>query len=168
MKKLTLKGLRSGMLQCLVLLFALTALPQKANSQEQDRNALMMRGLTYPMVDMFIPLSGNMFDFEPNQINSTDVGAFFMILMEGMRYWLEATIPPMETKLIGATALPLTASQMRRMMRQQEVQIVDIRSPEEFNGAHIPGSINVPLYEYDEFIKSGRLKDDQPEILICA
>jgi hypothetical protein len=140
----------------------------KANAHEVTRNDLMVRGLTQPMADLFVPLAGNMFSFTPNQIATTDVGAFFMYLMGGMRYWMEGAIPPLQLKLEGVTANPVTAAQMRRMMSSQEVQIVDIRSKAEFDGMHIPGSINVPLSEYDEFVKSGRLDPDKPEILICA
>ena len=140
----------------------------KANAHEVTKNDLVVRGLTQPMVDMFIPLAGNMFSFTPNQIATTDVGAFFMLLLGQMRYFMEASIAPLELKLEGVTANPITAAQMRRMMSGQEVQIVDIRSKAEFDGVHIPGSINVPLDEYDEFVKSGKLDPDKPEILICA
>lgn len=140
----------------------------KASAHEVTQNDLMIRGLTQPMVDMFVPLAGNMFSFTPNQINTTDVGAFFMLLLGQMRYFMEASIAPLQLKLEGVTANPITAAQMRRMMSSQEVQIVDIRSKAEFDGVHIPGSINVPLDEYDEFVKSGRLDPNKPEILICA
>jgi hypothetical protein len=138
------------------------------NAHEVTQNDLMIRGITQPMADMFVPLAGNMFAFTPNQINTTDVGAFFMYLMQGMRYWLEATVPPLQLKLEGVTAEAVSAAQVRRMMSGQEVQIVDIRSKAEFDGVHIPGSINVPLSEYDAFVKSGKLDPNKPEILICA
>jgi hypothetical protein len=139
-----------------------------ANAHEVTQNDLMVRGMTQPMVDLFVPLAGNMFSFTPNQIATTDVGAFFMYLMGGMRYWMEGTIPPLQLKLEGVTAEAVSAAQLRRMMAGQEVQIVDIRSKAEFDGMHIPGSINVPLDEYDAFVKSGKLDPDKPEILICA
>ena len=139
-----------------------------ASAHEVTQNDLMVRSLTQPMADMFVPLAGNMFSFTPNQIATTDVGAFFMYLMGGMRYWLEGTIPPLQLKLEGVTAEAVSAAQVRRMMASQEVQIVDIRSKAEFDGMHIPGSINVPLSEYDAFVKSGKLDPNKPEILICA
>jgi len=64
----------------------------KANAHEVTQNDLMIRGLTQPMADLFVPLAGNMFSFTPNQIATTDVGAFFMYLMGGMRYWMEGAI----------------------------------------------------------------------------
>jgi hypothetical protein len=166
MRKRWFKALALG----LPLIFSAAPLmgATKASAHEVTRNDLIIRGLTQPMVDMFIPLAGNMFSFTPNQIATTDVGAFFMLLLGQMRYFMEASIAPLELKLEGVTANPITAAQMRRMMSSQEVQIVDIRSKAEFDGVHIPGSINVPLDEYDEFVKSGRLDPNEPEILICA
>ena len=45
-------------------------------------------------------------------------------------------------------------------------QIVDVRSPEEYKGGHIKGSINIPLQSLSGGVK--KLKKDKPVITVCA
>ena len=52
-------------------------------------------------------------------------------------------------------------------MNNQAKIIIDVRTPSEFQGGHVAGSINIPLQEVQsklEVIKSM----DQPIILCCA
>lgn len=52
-------------------------------------------------------------------------------------------------------------------MNNQAKTIIDVRTPAEFQGGHVAGSINIPLQEVQsklEVIKSM----DQPIILCCA
>ncbi len=44
--------------------------------------------------------------------------------------------------------------------------IVDVRTEAEYNGAHRPGSINIPLNQFDS--RCSELKKDVPVILCCA
>jgi rhodanese-related sulfurtransferase len=44
--------------------------------------------------------------------------------------------------------------------------IVDVRTPAEFQGGHIKGSINIPLQSLDKNIS--KLKKDKPVITCCA
>lgn len=52
-------------------------------------------------------------------------------------------------------------------MNKSKVAVVDVRTQAEFNGGHVPGSINIPMQEvmqrFEEFKSM-----DQPIILCCA
>lgn len=45
-------------------------------------------------------------------------------------------------------------------------QIVDVRTPEEFRGGHVKGSVNVPLADLDASLS--RIRRDRPVITCCA
>lgn len=48
----------------------------------------------------------------------------------------------------------------------ENAKIVDVRTPGEFAGGHVPGSINVPLDQLEKGMK--KLKKDEPIVLCCA
>jgi phage shock protein E len=47
-----------------------------------------------------------------------------------------------------------------------KLTIVDVRTPSEYRGGHIKGSINIPLDELDKNIS--KLKGKEPIVLCCA
>ena len=51
-------------------------------------------------------------------------------------------------------------------LMKQGAQIIDVRSPGEFNGGHIKGSVNIPLQSFQAGI--GKIKKDKPVITCCA
>lgn len=53
----------------------------------------------------------------------------------------------------------------KEMLKQGAV-IVDVRTPAEFQGGHIKGSINIPLQTLDKGL--AKLKKDKPVITCCA
>jgi rhodanese-related sulfurtransferase len=52
------------------------------------------------------------------------------------------------------------------LIHNQKARIVDVRTPAEFKGGHIKGSINIPLNSIGSADK--KLKGDQPIIVVCA
>jgi len=44
--------------------------------------------------------------------------------------------------------------------------IIDVRTPEEYNGGHINGSVNIPLSSLDQNLS--KFKKDKPIITCCA
>ena len=51
-------------------------------------------------------------------------------------------------------------------MVKQGAMIVDVRTPAEYQGGHIKGSVNIPLQVLDKNI--AKLKKDKPVITCCA
>ncbi len=45
-------------------------------------------------------------------------------------------------------------------------QIIDVRTPAEYNGGHIKGSKNIPLQSLNQNL--GKIKKDKPIITCCA
>ena len=52
------------------------------------------------------------------------------------------------------------------LVHNQKAKIVDVRTPAEYKGGHIKGSINIPLNSIHSADK--KLKTGEPIILICA
>ena len=55
---------------------------------------------------------------------------------------------------------------LRTWLQQDEVRLVDVRTPAEFESVHIPGSYNVPLDVLDEHAQELRHLE-HPVVLIC-
>ena len=53
-----------------------------------------------------------------------------------------------------------------RELLAQGAQIIDVRTPAEFKGGHIKGSVNIPLQLLET--QSGKIKKDKPVITCCA
>lgn len=49
---------------------------------------------------------------------------------------------------------------------QQGAQIIDVRSPGEFQGGHIEGAVNIPLQSLSGSLS--KIKKDKPVITCCA
>ena len=54
---------------------------------------------------------------------------------------------------------------LQELINSPEVSIVDVRTPEEFAGGNIPGSLNIPLNEVEARIEE--LRNMQPLVLCC-
>lgn len=52
------------------------------------------------------------------------------------------------------------------LIQNQKAKIVDVRTPAEFKGGHIKGSINIPLNNIASAQK--KLKGKEPIVLCCA
>jgi phage shock protein E len=56
---------------------------------------------------------------------------------------------------------------VEQLLKEKKGTIVDVRTPAEFSGGHVSGSINIPLQEIQS--KMAQLKSmEQPLILCCA
>jgi rhodanese-related sulfurtransferase len=54
-----------------------------------------------------------------------------------------------------------------RLQRDGDVRILDVRTPAEYESAHIPGSYNVPLDTLAEHAQELRRHVDEPVVLVC-
>ncbi|HNP06979.1 MAG TPA: rhodanese-like domain-containing protein [Cyclobacteriaceae bacterium] len=52
-------------------------------------------------------------------------------------------------------------------MDNRKKVIIDVRTPQEFAGGHVPGSINIPLQEVVQRLDEFKCMD-QPILLCCA
>lgn len=43
----------------------------------------------------------------------------------------------------------VSPDELHAMLQRGEVQVVDVREPEEFAAGHLPGAVNVPLSTFD-------------------
>ena len=48
---------------------------------------------------------------------------------------------------------PLSRTELLRRIREKEVVVLDVRSPEEFSSGHLPGAINIPLKDLRRRLK---------------
>ena len=55
---------------------------------------------------------------------------------------------------------------LQELINSEKVSIVDVRTPMEFHGGNVSGSINIPLNEVAERIED--LRAMQPLVLCCA
>jgi len=59
----------------------------------------------------------------------------------------------------------ITTIELKKKLKDQKIQFVDVRTPHEFKSNHIKGFQNIPLYELTERI--GELSKEKEIILIC-
>lgn len=52
-------------------------------------------------------------------------------------------------------------------MSNTKVVVVDVRTPQEFAGGHVPGSLNIPMQEIMQRLEEVK-KLSQPLVLCCA
>lgn len=65
-------------------------------------------------------------------------------------------------KMAGMDSPPTDWGELVR----EGAQIVDVRTPEEYRGGHIRGSVNVPLGDLNRSLP--RIRRDRPVITCCA
>lgn len=60
----------------------------------------------------------------------------------------------------------LSTLQATQLLNQGKVSIVDVRTPEEFKGGHLPKSLNIPLDQLAA--RAGELGKTSPVLVVCA
>jgi len=59
----------------------------------------------------------------------------------------------------------VTAVEAKKMIDERKIQVIDVRTPEEFNAGHIPGAKSIPLQEIEQ--RMDELNKDQAYLLVC-
>ena len=77
-------------------------------------------------------------------------------LVGGMKAWDNASLPIVEVD-------QMTVHEVKE--RADELQIVDVRSPDEWEEGHIPGAIHIFLPELEK--RAGELKKKKPVAVYC-
>lgn len=55
---------------------------------------------------------------------------------------------------------------MGDLIKNQKAQVIDVRSPGEFQSGHLKGSINIPLDQISK--NASKIKKDRPVVVCCA
>ena len=63
--------------------------------------------------------------------------------------------------------LLISANQMKELLKQDSVQLVDVRTAEEFCEGHIKNAINIDFFSPDFDFKMAALDNSKPLILYC-
>jgi rhodanese-related sulfurtransferase len=64
-------------------------------------------------------------------------------------------------------AAPLATADLQSRQRDPDLRIIDVRTPAEFETAHIPGSYNVPLQNLAEHRGELAAHLDETVVLVC-
>jgi phage shock protein E len=56
---------------------------------------------------------------------------------------------------------------LKELITQKSASIIDVRSPEEFMGGHVEGSVNIPLHELNDRLEEIK-QIGKPLVLCCA
>lgn len=56
--------------------------------------------------------------------------------------------------------------ELRRLIEEEQAQLVEVLSESEFDWAHIAGAVNIPLKKLDEATAAG-LDRDRPVVAYC-
>ncbi|MBP1626977.1 MAG: Rhodanese domain protein [Holophagaceae bacterium] len=97
-------------------------------------------------------------------------GCILTLLLLGGVPPLVATPPPTET---GVPAVPIASFSQTLSGFQEGVLFLDARSPEDYFYGHIPGALNLPIWEKDfeprlaAFLKSPQADRNKPMIVYC-
>ena len=75
------------------------------------------------------------------------------------------------TSLIGCQSntefKSVNAQQFAEVIADEQVQLVDVRTPEEFSEGHIPGAVNIDVKSPDFDTQIATLNPDRPVAVYC-
>ena len=61
---------------------------------------------------------------------------------------------------------PIDRDELQRLLRDEQVQLVEVLPPDEYEDEHLPGAINIPLKAIDRET-TGALDRDRPVVVYC-
>jgi phage shock protein E len=61
---------------------------------------------------------------------------------------------------------PIARDELRRLLRDEQAQLVEVLPPDEYEDEHLPGAINIPLKALDRET-AGQLDPGRPVIVYC-
>lgn len=59
----------------------------------------------------------------------------------------------------------VSAIEAKKMIEENKIQVIDVRTPEEFNDGHIPGAKLIPLQDIEK--RLDELNKEQDYLLVC-
>jgi len=61
---------------------------------------------------------------------------------------------------------PIDRDELRRLLREEHAQLVEVLPPDEYEDEHLPGAINIPLKTLDA-VTARQLDPQRPVIVYC-
>jgi len=79
-------------------------------------------------------------------------------------------VVPLVDATMGTTPVNIDAHELQRFLQENpDAQIIDVRTPAEFEQFHIQGAINIPIQELNaELDTDPRLQKDRPAVTVCV
>jgi rhodanese-related sulfurtransferase len=65
-------------------------------------------------------------------------------------------------------AMDVSLAEMRRLVRDHRVAVLDVLSPEAYTTGHIPGALNIPAQELPERAPVELPDREQPIVVYCG
>ena len=65
-------------------------------------------------------------------------------------------------------AMDVSLADMRRLVRDPLVVVLDVRSPEAYTAGHLPGAISIPVQELQERAPVELPDRDRPIVIYCG
>ncbi|MEQ8727503.1 MAG: metalloregulator ArsR/SmtB family transcription factor [Sandaracinaceae bacterium] len=88
------------------------------------------------------------------RLTSDDVGALYHALRDVARAHVAEVELAARCFLVEGADEPVDADELHARMRDGKALLLDVRPPEEFAAAHLPGAISVPLEELEAHLAS--------------
>lgn len=79
-------------------------------------------------------------------------------------------VVPLVDATMGITPVNIDADELQRFLQENpDAQIIDVRTPAEFDQFHIQGAINIPIQELNAALDADpRLQKDRPVVTVCV
>ena len=91
-----------------------------------------------------------------------------VLLAGGLSYSLLADCEPQLKAAPAPTAVSIdTATAMLEKVKNQDLVLIDVRSPEEYAEGHIPGAINMPHDQIEQYVSQLDDIRDKPILIYC-
>jgi rhodanese-related sulfurtransferase len=62
----------------------------------------------------------------------------------------------------------ISAAELNKLMKDGGAQLIDVRTPAEFDAGHVAGARNVPIHTFKQKLPTLALDPKQPIVTICA
>jgi rhodanese-related sulfurtransferase len=77
-------------------------------------------------------------------------------------------VGPLVKESTGQEPINISGRELSQMMRQNpDLQRIDVRTPDEYAQAHIPGAVNIQLQDVNAALQSGKIDKNKPLVFIC-
>ena len=102
-------------------------------------------------------------------ILSPTAGPVMVSIVNPIERMLYSLLGPVQQMVQGKQVRNITAEELNRAIQSgEELQLIDTRSPQEYEQFRLEGTVSVPFAEVQSYIESGKLSKDKPVVFICC